>query len=103
MGAGAKIPPHTVCKAARFQGRLYKIKIGRLDFWGWKELSVVIPGWLPQSASYAMLDKNLHFVSFFVESDTFEVPGTFYFYLDNFRVVTDLSEFTGDTFIRDTW
>ena len=95
---------HTLfVKLRDFRGRLYKIKIGRLDFWGWKELSVVIPGWLPQSASYAMLDKNLHFVSFFVESDTFEVPGTFYFYLDNFRVVTDLSEFTGDTFIRDTW
>jgi len=95
---------HTLyVKLRDFRGRLYKIKIGRLDFWGWKELSVVVPGWLPQSASYAMLDKNLHFVSFFVESDTFEVPGTFYFYLDNFRVVTDLSEFTGDTFIRDTW
>lgn len=95
---------HTLyVKLRDFRGRLYKIKIGRLDFWGWKELSVVVPGWLPQSASYAMLDKNLHFVSFFVESDTFEVPGTFYFYLDNFRVVTDLSEFTGDTFIKDTW
>lgn len=95
---------HTLyVKLRDFRGRLYKIKIGRLDFWGWKELSVVIPGWLPQSASYAMLDKNLHFVSFFVESDNFEVPGTFYFYLDNFRVITDLSEFTGDTFIRDTW
>ena len=95
---------HTLyVKLRDFRGRLYKIKIGRLDFWGWKELSVVIPGWLPLSASYARLDKNLHFVSFFVESDNFEVPGTFYFYLDNFRVITDLSEFTGDTFIRDTW
>jgi len=95
---------HTLfVKLRDFRGNLYKIKIGRLDFWGWKELSVIVPGWLPQSASYAMLDKNLHFVSFFVESDTFEVPGTFYFYLDNFRVITDLSEFTGDVFIKDTW
>ena len=95
---------HTLwVKLRDYKGQLHKLKVGRLDFWGWREMSVIVPGWLPQSASYAMLDKNLHFVSFFVESDTFEVPGTFYFYLDNFRVVTDLSEFTGDTFIRDTW
>ena len=66
-------------------------------------MSVIIPGWLPQSTAFAMLDKNLHFVSFFVESDVFEVPGTFYFYLDQFRVITDLSEFTGDETIRDNW
>lgn len=95
---------HTLfVKLRDYRGNLYKIKIGRMDFWGWKEMSVIIPGWLPQSASYAMLDRNLHFVSFFVESDTFEVPGTFYFYLDNFRVITDLSEFTGDQYIKDTW
>jgi hypothetical protein len=95
---------HTLyVKLRDYRGDLYKIKVGRLDFWGWKEMSVVVPGWLPQSAAYAMLDKNLHFVSFFVESDLFETPGTFYFYLDNFRVITDLSEFTGDVYIKDTW
>ncbi len=92
---------HTLyVKLRDFRGRLYKIKIGRLDFWGWKELSVVIPGWLPQSASYAMLDKNLHFVSFFVESDNFEVPGTFMSSWTT-SVITDLSEFTGDTLQGD--
>lgn len=95
---------HTLyIKLRDYRGTIHKIKIGRLDFWGWRELSVVIPGWLPQSPGYALLDKNLHFVSFFVESDLYEVPGTFYFYLDNFRVITDLSEFTGDTSIRDNW
>jgi hypothetical protein len=95
---------HTLfIKLRDYRGNIYKIKIGRLDFWGWREMSTVVPGWLPQSASYAMLDKNLHFVSFFVESDLYEVPGTFYFYLDNFRVITDLSEFTGDVYIKDTW
>ncbi len=95
---------HTLyVKLRDYRGKIHKLKIGRLDFWGWQEMSVIIPGWLPQSASYAMMDKNLHFVSFFVESDKFEVPGTFYFYLDNFRVITDLSEFTGDPNIRDNW
>jgi len=95
---------HTLyVKLRDFKGNIHKIKIGRLDFWGWKEMSVIIPGWLPQSSSYAVLDKNLHFVSFFVESDRFEVPGVFYLYLDQFRVITDLSEFTGDETIKDTW
>ena len=95
---------HTLfVKFRDFRGGIHKIKVGRLNFWGWRELAVIIPGWMPQAASYAMLDKNLHFVSFFVECDHFEVPGTFYFYLDNFRIITDLSEFTGDTSIRDTW
>ena len=95
---------HTLfIKLRDYRGRIHKIKVGRLDFWGWKELSLILPGWLPQSASYAMLDKNLHFVSFFVESDRFEIPGSFYFYLDQFRVITDLSEFSGDETIKDTW
>ena len=95
---------HTLfIKLRDYRGKLHKIKIGRLDFWGWKEMSVIIPGWLPQSSTYALLDKNLHFVSFFVECDKFEVPGTFYFYMDQFRIITDLSEFTGDETIKDTW
>lgn len=100
---GRKLRHTLFVKLRDYRGKLHKIKVSRLDFWGWKELSVIIPGWMPQSASYAMLDKNLHFVSFFVESDRFEAPGTYYFYLDNFRIVTDLSEFTGDTLIKDTW
>ncbi len=100
---GRKFRHNLFVKLRDYRGKLHRIKIGRLDFWGWQEMSVIIPGWLPQSASYAMLDKNLHFVSFYVESDIFEVPGTFYTYFDNFRVITDLSEFTGDPNIKDNW
>jgi hypothetical protein len=95
---------HTLfIKLRDFRGNIHKLKIGRLDFWGWQELKMVVPGWLPQSTRYALLDRNLHFVSFFVECDHYEVPGTFYFYLDNFRIRTDLSEFTGDVSIKDNW
>jgi hypothetical protein len=100
---GRKMRHTLYVKFRDYRGKLHKIKIGRLDFWGWKELTVDIPGWIPQSPTYAMLDKNLHFVSFFVESDLYEAPGTYYVYLDNFRIVSDMSEFTGDEFIRDTW
>lgn len=95
---------HTLyVKLRDYRGSIHKIKLGRLDFWGWKEMSIIVPGWLPQSSTYAILDMNLHFVSFFVESDQFEVPGSFYFYLDQFRIITDLTEFSGDETIKDTW
>jgi hypothetical protein len=95
---------HTLfVKLRDYRGNIHKLKMGRLDFWGWREMSAIIPGWLPQSANYAIMDRNLHFVSFFVEHDLYEAPGPFYFYLDQFRVVTDLSEFTGDENIRDNW
>lgn len=95
---------HTLyIKLRDFQGKFVSIKIGRLDFWGWREMTAIIPGWVPQAAKYALLDKNLHFVSFYVECDHFEVPGTFYTYLDNFRIITDMTEYTGDSFIKDTW
>ncbi len=90
-------------KLRDYRGVIHKLKIGRLDFWGWREMSVVIPGWLPQSSTYAIMDKNLHFVSFFVESDKFAPPGPFYFYMDQFRVISDLTEFTGDERIKDNW
>jgi hypothetical protein len=49
---------HTLfVKLRDFRGKIHKIKVGRLDFWGWREMTVVIPGWLPQSASYACLIK----------------------------------------------
>ena len=100
---GRKIRHTLYVKFRDYRGKLHKIKIGRLDFWGWREMSVNIPGWIPQSPTYAMLDKNLHFVSFFIESDKYEIPGTYYVYLDNFRIISDMSEYTGDSFIKDTW
>ncbi len=96
---------HTLyVKLRDYRGKTHKLKMGRLDFFGWKKMKVTIPGWLPQSSRYALLDKNLHFVSFFVESDRFDSPGTFYFYLDNFSIVTDTANNRYDgSEILDTW
>ena len=51
-----------------------------------------------------MIDKNLQFVSLFVNSDTHEIPGDFYFYVDNLKVLVDQSEtdYPGAE-IRDNW
>jgi hypothetical protein len=79
---GRKFRHRLSLKVRDYRGKIHTLDMGRLDFFGWKKLTVTIPGWLPQSTRYSLLDKNLHFISLFVTSDVHEVPGTFYFYLD---------------------
>lgn len=96
---------HTLSLKVRdYRGRTHNLRLGRLDFFGWRKLSVTIPGWLPQSTRYSMLDKNLHFVSLFVTSDVHEAPGQFYFYVDTLRVLVDRSEadYPGSE-VKDNW
>lgn len=96
---------HTLyIKLRDYRGRTHKLRMGRLDFFGWRKLTVTVPGWLPQSTRYSLLDKNLHFVSLFVQSDVHEVGGTFYFYVDGLKALIDRSEqqYPGSE-IRDNW
>jgi len=91
-------------KLRDYRGNIHTLPIGRLDFFGWRRMTVTVPGWLPQSTRYSLLDKNLHFVSLFVTSDSHEVPGTFYFYVDNLKVLVDRGEqnYPGSE-IKDNW
>ena len=91
-------------KLKDYKGKIHKLSLGRLDFFGWRKLTVTVPGYLPQSTRYALIDKNLRFVSFFVTSDVHEVPGTFYFYVDGLKVLIDKSEmdYPGSE-IKDNW
>ena len=84
-------------------GRTHNLNMGRLDFWGWRELSVIIPPYIPQPPRQAALGRHLRIVSFFVQSDPFEGSGVFYFYMSQLRVVIDFSIFTGDDTIKDIW
>ncbi len=96
---------HTLSiKLRDYRGKLHKLRLGRLDYFGWRKLTVTVPGWLPQSTRYSMIDKNLHFVSLYVTSDVHEVPGTFYFYMDNLNVLVDRTEsvYPGSE-IKDNW
>ena len=96
---------HTLSLKVRdYRGKIHKLEMGRLDFFGWRKLTVTVPGWLPQSTRYSLLDKNLHFVSLFVTHDVHEVPGTFYFYVDGLKVLVDQSEqqYPGSE-IKDNW
>lgn len=96
---------HTMFIRVRdYRGRTHNIRLGRLDFFGWRKFTVAVPGWVPQSTRFSLLDKNMHFVSFFVTSDTHEVPGEFYFYVDGLKALVDQSElvYPGSE-IKDNW
>lgn len=96
---------HTMYVRVRdYRGKTHNIRLGRLDFFGWRKFTVAVPGWVPQSTRFSLLDKNLHFVSFFVTSDVHEVPGEFYFYVDGLKVLVDQSEqvYPGSE-IKDNW
>jgi len=96
---------HTLyAKFRDYKGTLHNIRIGALDFFGWRKMTASIPGYIPQSSRFALLDKNLHFVSLFVQSDSHELGGEFYFYVDDLQIRTDKSEikYPGSE-IRDNW
>ena len=96
---------HTMSiKLKDYKGKIHKLPLGRLDYFGWRKLVVTIPGWLPQSSRFSTLDKNLHFMGIFVTSDPKEVYGDFYFYIDNLKVLVDKSDsnYPGSE-ISDNW
>jgi len=96
---------HTLyAKFRDYRGNTHNIRLGRLDFFGWRRLTAPIPGFIPQSARYSLLDKNIRFVSLFVTSDVHEVGGEFYFYVDDLEVRTDKQESVYPGFeIKDNW
>lgn len=80
-----------------FFGRKYELFMGKLNFQGWKKLTVAIP---PQSADgvSGIVQRNYHYnnymgikiIGFKVECDMMETLGSYYIYLDDLRAVTDL-------------
>lgn len=96
---------HTMyVKLRDYRGKIHKLRLGRMDFFGWRRMTITVPGWLPQSNRYSLLDKNLHFVSLFVVSDHHEVGGDFYFYVDILKTMIDRSEqqYPGSE-VKDNW
>jgi hypothetical protein len=77
-----------------FFGRNYELYVGKLNFQGWKQLTVAVP---PESES-GIVQRNYHYnnqmgikiVGFRVDVDPMEAFGSYYVYLDDLRAVTDL-------------
>jgi hypothetical protein len=80
-----------------FFGNKFELYMGKLNFQGWKKLTVAIP---PQGADgrSGIVQRNYHYnnqmglkvVGFKVECNPMEAFGSYYIYFDDLRAVTDL-------------
>jgi len=78
-------------------GRNYEIYVGKLNFQGWKKLTVAIP---PQSTDgvNGVVQRSYHYnnqmgikiMGFRIDCDPLEAYGNYYVYFDDLRAVTDL-------------
>lgn len=80
-----------------FFGNRFELPMGKLNFQGWKKLSVAIPPQNPDGRS-GIVQRNFHYNSqmgikilgFKIECDPLEAMGVYYVYFDDLRAVTDL-------------
>jgi hypothetical protein len=80
-----------------FFGRYYELYIGKLNFQGWKKMTVAIP---PQAEDgiNGVVQRNYHYnnqmgimiTGFRIDMDPMEAYGSYYVYFDDLRAVTDL-------------
>jgi hypothetical protein len=80
-----------------FFGKNYELYMGKLNFQGWKQLTVAVPPQSPDGKS-GIIQRNYHYnnqmglkvVGFRINVDPMEAFGSYYVYLDDMRAVTDL-------------
>jgi hypothetical protein len=80
-----------------FFGRPFELYMGKLNFQGWKKLTVAIP---PQADDgfHGIIQRNYHYnnqmgikiTGFRINVDPWEAYGSYYVYFDDLRAVTDL-------------
>jgi hypothetical protein len=95
-----------------FFGNTYELPMGKLNFQGWKKMTVAIPPQNPDGRT-GIVQRNFHYTShmglrvtgFRIECDPEEAYGTYYIYLDDLRAVTDLfaEDSRDEDDMSDTW
>jgi hypothetical protein len=87
-----------------FFGRNYEFYMGRLNFMGWKRMTVTIPPQADDGLS-GVVQRNYHYnnhmgikiMGFRIDCDPMESYGSYYVYFDDLRATTDLfSEYHRD-------
>ena len=71
-------------------GNKMELTVGSLTFMGWKKLTVAVPPAIVQTDYHFTYKDGIKITGFLVECDPMEAMGTYYLYLDDIRVVTDL-------------
>lgn len=66
------------------------LPMGKLNFSGWKQLTVAVPTTLEQRNPHYNNRMGIKILGFVIEPELTETYGSYYVYLDDLRVVTDL-------------
>jgi hypothetical protein len=102
--AGRNYNHEMVLLVQDFFGRNYEFYMGKLNFMGWKKMTVTIPPQADDGLS-GVVQRNYHYnnhmglkiMGFRIDCDPMEAYGSYYVYLDDLRAVTDLfSEYHRD-------
>jgi hypothetical protein len=75
-----------------YQGIDYVVHMGSLDFAGWKDLTAVISGAIPQSRNYIPRYAGLVLTKLVIWTAPNEKVDDYYFFIDEISVLTDLFE-----------
>ncbi|NIZ18703.1 flagellar filament outer layer protein FlaA [Entomospira culicis] len=88
--AGRNVP-HTLSIVIRdYEGRRHELVMGKLDFAGWKQLSVSIPESVVQKDRHYGHLAGIFVEEFIVRADLEEARGVYLLWLDDLRAVVDL-------------
>ena len=73
-----------------FSGQTSVLHMGRLNFVGWRELTVPIPPDIEQRDIHYANQGGIEIIGFVIEPDLLETYGSYYVYFDGLRALTDL-------------
>jgi hypothetical protein len=84
-----------------FNERVHVLELGSVQYTGWQNLFTLIPPYIPQAGGYVTeggYNKNLQLVKIVLWTKPAEKFDSFYFYMDQIKVLTDtfVSRFDGD-------
>jgi len=92
------------------RGMVHTLRVGDINFLGWRNLRVQIPTWIPQTTRHVPGPSGIELVKFVLWTRPTEKVDNFYVYLDELKVFTDVfaapfdGEFLGDPeTIRELW
>ncbi|MHC6202340.1 flagellar filament outer layer protein FlaA [Breznakiellaceae bacterium SP9] len=73
-------------------GITHVLKVGNINYTGWKNLRVSIPNHIPQTKKMLPRLESLKFIKFRLWTQPTEKVDNFYVYFDHFKVLTDIFE-----------
>jgi len=75
-----------------WRGMVHVIRLGDINFKGWKNLKIEIPPYISQDVKYVPSRKGLELVKIVLWTRPEENVDGFYVYLDHIKVITDMFE-----------